>query len=1341
MANQIPLIVNAGAGQIQQLATGDNLSVAGNVITNGILTDGYYYANGTPVSFGSNYGNANVAEYLPTFTGNLAGNNISVTGNVYTDGKILHLGEITGNGITANGAGIVVGANVATILYDNSVFGWTVNEGWHPAANVTYNLGRTTRYWNNFYAVNVNAVDVAISNSITSGNFIGNLSNGTSKISIASSGNVSIGVGPFSTTVLNVNTSTGISVLGNVVASEYISATGNVTGNYIFGNGSQLTGLSSTYGNTEVAAYLDGSAGNIIPGANLTYSLGNSTNWWSNIWVAGNTIYIGGIPLGMGAGNVLTVDGNAVLQNNSNSSISTTGNITADYLIGNISTTGNIYAADINLTGNVYGSNGNLVLSANIAQPQLGWLISNDNPAYAGPNNSALVTPLSDDIHIGEILFQATTGSAITTFAGPNNGPFSNAFNIISTANLLLTTQGNGNAYIWTFGDDGRLLLPNNGTINTSDTAVDIGSDNSISLEANTVVNIYTDTNGAGYQWQFGDDGNLTLPGNTFAVNYANGTPVSIGGGGNASTGNVTFDNQIVIGTGSNDGGGGLYLAPGNDSIANSEVQYLRVRGGDYPTHIHLDTGNNQYYDQYFGADDKFVKLEANGNVLINASNLANNSSATWTFDDTGDVTIPGNIQSVTTGFPFSSNISGINTGSPTVIVTLVDSVFGAPETGQVTITGVGGAVEANNTWYYLSIDPSNFQLYYDQALTNPVDGTTWTAYVGGGLAVALGYSNLAITGGNVSIITNNGNTWTFDATGNLTLPNNTFAVNYANGTPVTIGGGANTGNITFVNTTISAPNDTDINIQALNNDGVISSGISMRPGDTYTRLEQWGSQDSNSWTTADWSTGIYTTQGGGTIGAVEFTNAANIIDFVNSLQGVGQIYFSVNGGPQLLWDGTSSGGGGITFYTPTLPDTDPTTVTSFEYFYSYSSRIEIDYDSEEFNIEANNVDLNLLTTNQNDIELNSSRDMTLISNGTYSLTNYGNTEGIYITTDANDGIYQWTFGVDGNLTLPLGGTLYSQGSTPSGAPGNTIILQPSGSGTITNQKLMLYPTAGDGDHLHMVTGNLYETELFLGSDNFYVKLANTGNVVINSNDDNGNISTWTFGADGYLTFPRDATGNTDPYLLMQGGPTPTIQSVDVSLAGPANLRIVSNYLEMSGSTGNTVTIYADTGEISASDYLVLTANTAGNTNSWLFDPTGSLTLPPINLGGGTDEQTVVQSQRKRIPSFRWSAVISGNTPTVVYTATNALTTSMKVTVQVQHSGLGMELFDVSATYTGADTYYTVSNRVAPPTIAASAVVVDLNGSNTMQITITIDSGATTSWVTYDAVEFGIPND
>ena len=59
------------------------VSTMGNIFANGIYTDGYFYANGVPFGGGSsNYSNANVANYLPTYGGNVAANNVTVAGNV-----------------------------------------------------------------------------------------------------------------------------------------------------------------------------------------------------------------------------------------------------------------------------------------------------------------------------------------------------------------------------------------------------------------------------------------------------------------------------------------------------------------------------------------------------------------------------------------------------------------------------------------------------------------------------------------------------------------------------------------------------------------------------------------------------------------------------------------------------------------------------------------------------------------------------------------------------------------------------------------------------------------------------------------------------------------------------------------------------------------------------------------------------------------------------------------------------------------------------------------------------------------------------------------------------------
>jgi hypothetical protein len=176
----------------------------------------------------------------------------------------------------------------------------------------------------------------------TSGNSI---SNGTSNITVLNNANVNV-------TVANVQiaafASTGSYVTG------LLSVTGNVTGDYIKGNGSQLTGLPETYANANVASYLAsgavatdiktttaisatgaitggslvgnvttaaqpnitsvgtltslsvignvnsgnistiGSVGsNLVPSLDVTYSLGNATNRWANLYLSGNTIFLG----------------------------------------------------------------------------------------------------------------------------------------------------------------------------------------------------------------------------------------------------------------------------------------------------------------------------------------------------------------------------------------------------------------------------------------------------------------------------------------------------------------------------------------------------------------------------------------------------------------------------------------------------------------------------------------------------------------------------------------------------------------------------------------------------------------------------------------------------------------------------------------------------------------------------------------------------------------------------------------------------------------------------------------------------------------------------------------
>ena len=100
-------------------------------------------------------------------------------------------------------------------------------------------------------------------------------------------------------------------------------------------------------------------------------------------------------------------------------------------------------------------------------------------------------------------------------------------------------------------------------------------------------------------------------------------------------------------------------------------------------------------------------------------------------------------------------------------------------------------------------------------------------------------------------------------------------------------------------------------------------------------------------------------------------------------------------------------------------------------------------------------------------------------------------------------------------MTVGGGGTI-KEGLAPNLA-GGAIILTPA-FGANDNQALVIYPTAGEGNHIHL-TANGGTTELYLGDDSQYVKLVNGGNVEVRSST-SGATAAWIFDTEGRLTFP-----------------------------------------------------------------------------------------------------------------------------------------------------------------------------------------------------------------------------
>jgi hypothetical protein len=134
------------------------------------------------------------------------------------------------------------------------------------------------------------------------------ISSGNSSVSFDSNGNAVINIGGSNVASFSP---TGLTVTGgNVVADGFFYANGQ-----------------------PVVADLGNITTNLIPSLDLTYTLGNTTNQWKDLWIGGNTIYMYRVPINLSAvafadgtfGNTLAVGGNPLIAANTNAQL---GNLT-----------------------------------------------------------------------------------------------------------------------------------------------------------------------------------------------------------------------------------------------------------------------------------------------------------------------------------------------------------------------------------------------------------------------------------------------------------------------------------------------------------------------------------------------------------------------------------------------------------------------------------------------------------------------------------------------------------------------------------------------------------------------------------------------------------------------------------------------------------------------------------------------------------------------------------------------------------------------------------------------------------------------------------------------------
>ena len=211
-----------------------------------------------------------------------------------------------------------------------------------------------------------------------------------------------------------------------------------------------------------------------------------------------------------------------------------------------------------------------------------------------------------------------------------------------------------------------------------------------------------------------------------------------------------------------------------------------------------------------------------------------------------------------------------------------------------------------------------------------------------------------------------------------------------------------------------------------------------------------------------------------------------------------------------------------------------------------------------------------------------------------------------------------WSFAADDTLTLPNGGTI-TEGGGISGA----IKLTPSG-GANVYQALLIYPTGNaEGDHIHLTAAG-GTTELYLGSDNHYVKLASGGVVRIQADNGVNSSAAWTFDTAGNIDTQQalgikvpDGVPSSVTAITMTTASWELNPRSNLATTGGSGTGLTVNITETSGYASAIAIAAAGTG-YTAGDVITVTSGTSSaafiiavaGRNTWQFGEDGSLTFP-----------------------------------------------------------------------------------------------------------------------------------
>jgi hypothetical protein len=517
--------------------------------------------------------------------------------------------------------------------------------------------------------------------------------------------------------------------------------------------------------------------GDLIPSANVTYDLGNVTHRWRDLWLSGSTLHIGNANISV-----------------SNGSIQSSAPIRADI-------TGNVTASNITITGNTL-TIGGATLDVVGGAIQSSLPITSEGPMTA-TNLSITGTQLqfAQGSYIEESEVVGMTGTYALALNSPDDGFVglnaldSNASvtssvivsNVLVQVNVANSTPG-GNALIWAYGSDGALILPAGGIITTPDAqefqlqAKDTDSllRNEINLDPNngTYMSVWSEELDTAFSADDWDTASWVNEGGSGAAYFANAENLQ----DFWTTGIGSIVNSVEVSI--NGGARTLVEYDGNDGEQYGVLLLLGAVPVSSPTTItsltfYYRTKNSINIDY----DNGQMRLEAQSmNITLETSNeLDLRSGEILTLMSTGQSPVRIYTDSTTNMWEFNS------TGSLTL--PQEGKIFGlglgpaGPRGGYVSWAGNTSAGELGfNT---IRLVPDEVLETFDQyIILDPtyVDGEPGSISIRAGGTQDNSLTHLYLGGANshvkisaglnspVTVMSNN-NSWDFGNTGNLTLP------------------------------------------------------------------------------------------------------------------------------------------------------------------------------------------------------------------------------------------------------------------------------------------------------------------------------------------------------------------------------------------------------------------------------------------------------------------------------------------------------------------------------------------------------------------------------------------